>query len=73
MAVVSVENPKKKIQNTQQFQLILIIKSAIDAHGRRDVANIDIPGAFLHGDSYKHIIMVLKGKLSLLMCHMDKK
>ena len=37
------------------------------------MATIDIPGAFLHEDSDKNIIMVLKGKLALLMCNVEKK
>ena len=34
---------------------------------------IDIPGALLRADSDKHIILVLKGNLALLMCHVDQK
>ena len=37
------------------------------------MGTIDIPDAFLHADSDKHIIMVLKGKIPLLMCHVDPK
>ena len=48
-------------------------KSSIDAYERRDVVTIDIPGVFLHADSDEHIIMVLKGNIALLMCHMDLK
>ena len=52
---------------------IIFITSAIDAHERRDVATIDTTGAFLHADSYEHIFMVLKGKLDILICNVDKK
>ena len=51
----------------------IFIISAIDAHERRDVATIDTTGAFLHADSYEHIFMVLKGKLDILICNVDKK
>ena len=37
------------------------------------MVTIDTPGTFLHTDSDDHIIMVLKGKLALLMCHKDPK
>ena len=49
------------------------ITSAIDEHDRRDVATIGITGEFLHADSDDHIIMELKGKLNLLMFHVDTK
>ena len=55
------------------FNWKYFITSAIDAHERRDVATIDIPGAFLLAYSEEHIIMVLKVKLALLMCHVDPK
>ena len=47
--------------------------SVIDTRERRDVATIDTPGEFLHVDSDDHSIMVLKGKLTLFMCHVDSK
>ena len=37
------------------------------------MAAIDVPGVFLHADSDDHIIMVFKGKIALLMCHVDPK
>ena len=37
------------------------------------MATVNIPGAFLHADSDKHIIMVLKGNIALLMCHVVPK
>jgi len=44
------------------------LSSVIDAHERRDVATLDIPGAFLHSDNDdKNVIMILKGLLGELM------
>ena len=37
------------------------------------MTTINIPGAFLHADSDEYIIMVLKVKLDLLMCHVEPK
>ena len=37
------------------------------------MVTIDIPGAFLHAYSDKNTIVVLKGELALLMCHVDPK
>ena len=37
------------------------------------MATIAIPGAFIHTYLDEHIIMVLKGNLALLMCHVDPK
>ena len=37
------------------------------------MVTIYIPGAFPHADSDKHIIMVLKGNLDLLMSHVGLK
>ena len=49
------------------------IPSDIDSHEGRDVATINITGAFLHADSYENIIMVLKGNISILMCRVEPK
>jgi hypothetical protein len=45
----------------------IIITAAIDAHKRRNVATIDIPGAFLHAYNDKEMFMLLKGCLAELM------
>ena len=37
------------------------------------MAIINIPGAFLHADSVKHVIVVLKRKFSILMYHVNPK
>ena len=52
---------------------IISIASAIDAHERRDVAAIYIPGSLLHADSDNHIIVILKEKIALLLCKVDPK
>ena len=49
------------------------ITSAIDAHERHYMETIDIPVTLLHLGSDKHIIMVLKEKLTQIMCHVDPK
>ena len=45
----------------------LIVTTAIDAHEGRDVANMDIPIAFLHAKNNGHIIMLLRGKMVKLL------
>ena len=39
----------------------------IECHERMDVEIIDIPGAYLHTDTYEHVTMLLKGRLAKLM------
>jgi hypothetical protein len=46
---------------------LVFITAVVDAHKGRDVACFDIPGAFLHADSDKDIIMILKSRLTKLM------
>ena len=41
-----------------------MITSAIEAYQGRDMATIDIPGAYIHLDSEKYVIMMLKGRLT---------
>ena len=45
----------------------VIITSAIDAHEGRDVAVIDLPGAFLHATMDDVVHMVMHGRLAELM------
>ena len=45
----------------------LFITTVIDVHEGNYVACFGIPGAFLHADINKVIIMVLKGRLAELM------
>jgi hypothetical protein len=49
----------------------IMITTAIDAHERRNVATIDIPGAFLHAYNNKETFMLLKGHLAKLMVQVD--
>ena len=41
--------------------------SAIEAHEGRDLATIDIPGAYLHTESNEEVIVILKGRLEELL------
>jgi len=51
----------------------LFISCVIDAHEGRDVATVDIPGAFLQANLKKdeEIYMVLRGKMAELLCEID--
>eukprot|EP00804_Cyclotella_cryptica_P002489 CCRYP_018085-RG/>CCRYP_018085-RG protein AED:0.29 eAED:0.29 QI:0/-1/0/1/-1/1/1/0/626 len=51
----------------------VFLTGAIDAYQRRDVAYIDLPGAFLHTLTDEKVIMVLRGELCELMCLIDPK
>ena len=48
-----------------------MITSAIESHKERDVAIIDIPGAFLHALTDEEIYMLLHGPLAELMVMVD--
>ena len=48
-----------------------MITSAIEAHEERDVAVIDLPGAYLHAMSDEEVLMLLKGPLAELMVKVD--
>ena len=39
----------------------------IESHERMHIETIDIPGAYLHTDTYKHVTMLLNGILAKLM------
>jgi hypothetical protein len=45
----------------------IFMSCAIDASEGRDVAIIDLPGAFLHADCTDHVIMRFQGRLAELM------
>jgi len=47
--------------------------ATIDAHEKREVVTIDIPGAFLHADNNDCIIMRMTGTLAELMAKTDPK
>ena len=49
----------------------VIMNSVIDAHEKRDVVIVDIPGAFLNTKNDEEIIMCLRGKLVELMVRMN--
>ena len=51
----------------------IFLTSAIEAHEGREVATIDIPGAYLHTDTDEEIIMLLRGKLAELMAEVEPK
>ena len=51
----------------------LIITCAIDGYENRDVAIVDIPGAFLQADNDEFILMLLRGKLAEMMVRVDPK
>ena len=51
----------------------LIMKCAIDAHEGRDVAVVEIPGAYLNVENDEYIIMCLRGKLVEMMVQVDPK
>jgi hypothetical protein len=51
----------------------VFITSAIEAHERRHVMTMDIPGAFLHADTDEEIHMLLRGQLAELMVKIDPK
>lgn len=60
--------PKEEAASTTAATESVMLTAVIDAHERRDVATLDIPGAFLHADNNdQNIIMMLKGLLAELM------
>ena len=51
----------------------LIMTTAIDAHEGRDVAVVDVPGAFLNTTNDETILMCLRGALAEMMVRVDPK
>eukprot|EP00804_Cyclotella_cryptica_P003539 CCRYP_002162-RA/>CCRYP_002162-RA protein AED:0.36 eAED:0.36 QI:0/-1/0/1/-1/1/1/0/220 len=51
----------------------VFLTGAVDASQKRDVAYIDLPGAFLHTLTDEKVIMVLRGELCELMCLVEPK
>jgi hypothetical protein len=49
----------------------IMITATINDHKQRNVATIDIPGAFLHAYNDKETFMLLKGRLVKLMVQVD--
>ena len=50
-----------------------MLTAAIEAYERLEVATFDLPGAFLHADSYKEITMLFKGRVAELMALIEPK
>ena len=48
-----------------------MITAAIDGYEQRDVATMDIPGAFLNAENDEYIVILLRGKLAELMVQID--
>ena len=51
----------------------MLITAAIKANKERDVATFDIPGVYLHTETYEKVIKVLEGPLSGLTEKIDPK
>ena len=51
----------------------VLLSCVIDAKERRDVATVDIPGAFMQGDQDKTVHMRLEGTLAKLLTKCDPK
>jgi hypothetical protein len=51
----------------------VFLTGAVDAYQKRDVAYIDLPGAFLHTLTDEKEIMVLRGELCEFMCLVEPK
>ena len=51
----------------------VLMTSVIEAHERRDVATVDIPGAFMHADADREVHVRLTGRMAelLAMCDPD--
>ena len=49
----------------------LLITAAVDGYERRDVAIMDIPGAFLQAENDEFVLMLLRGKLAEMMVKID--
>ncbi len=49
----------------------LLITAAIDGYEGRDVAIMDIPGAFLQAENDEFVLMLLRGKLAEMMVKID--
>ena len=54
-------------------QKSVMIIAAIVSHQRRDAATIDIPGAYLHTYTHKHVKILLKGRLTQLIATFKEK
>ena len=51
----------------------MFITTAIEAHKRRNVVTLDIPGAYLYTDKNEEVVVLLRGRLAELMVQVDPK
>jgi hypothetical protein len=51
----------------------LLLSCVIDAKEKRDVATVDIPGAFMQADMDKLVHMRLEGTMAKLLVQLDPK
>jgi Reverse transcriptase (RNA-dependent DNA polymerase) len=49
----------------------IMLSCSIDAAENRDVATLDIPGAFMHADMDDEVYMILEGKMAELLVSLD--
>jgi hypothetical protein len=58
--------PGDAVSPTVSLESVLIT-AAIEAHDGRDVAVVDVPGAFLSADMDEEVLMTQRGRLEELM------
>ena len=51
----------------------IIVTYVIDSHEGRDMNTIDIPGQYLHTESYEYLIMILNGVLEEFLGNINSK
>ena len=64
---------KEDAPSPTAYTQAVLKKAAIEAHEKRDVSIFYILGSYLHTETYKNIIMVLKGQLSELVVKLCPK
>ena len=65
--------PKNEASSPTVATESVLLSCAIDAKERRDVATVDIPGAFMQGDQDETVHMCLEGTLAELLTKCDPK
>jgi Reverse transcriptase (RNA-dependent DNA polymerase) len=65
--------PKEEASSPTVTLESVFLTSLIDAAEDRDVATVDIPGAFLQADMDETVHMRFDGKMAELMSHVDPK
>jgi hypothetical protein len=53
--------------------VLVFVTSTIDARENKEVATINIPGAFLHATNKDSVFMQMNGTLAMLMARTDPK